>query len=870
MNSTAVASPVSDMAGYPKPPLRRRRILERQRLIRAIDRSRARVRLLVAGAGYGKTTLTEQWAEGEGRRVAWVRARRPSADIAVLVRQVAAAAAEILPGCDRRVIERLNATADPADELGILVDLLSEDLAEWPGDGWLVVDDYHHIKESTTAETFIESVIQQSPVQILISTRDRPSWISTRSVLYGEVLEIGQSMLAMSEDEVNDLLAGAHEEMSSGLLALAGGWPALIGVASMASADSPQLGEEVTTERQVSEFFAELVYRSLTEETRIGLALLATAPSLDRDLVTEILGSDRSTRVCSEALDIGILEERAGKLEIQPIAAAFLEDRARREKAAEVRVASERALVIYRARREWDAAFDVVDRQDMDGLEELLEDALDDLLNSARLATLAAWIERASLKGAEAPALLVAAAEIDLRHGLHTSAETRAKQVLRRESTSAEDEFRALEVAARAAHVGSREEEALELYRRALELASDPRRRRKALWGLVVCAGALELDEAHDLMRELEADATGYGPTELVRLVDRQLSLGLRFGYVRHLDDARRIAELVPLVDDPFYRCSFRSMHSWALSLTCHYAEASQQAKLLLDDANDYRVDVAIPHAQALLGYAAAGLRKFDQANELLLEAASTARAFNDPFAEHNAYALRIRVLVEEGRAAEACSIEPPAAPRSVKGMQGELLASRALALATLGRLSEALEMGNAAASLTQGVETRVLWPAVQAVVALKGRKSDVVDRAAELVDVAFGSGAVDPLVCAYRSNTDILPVLLSHAPSAERTVFALNRAGDNDIAVAAGLNATGSLDPRSRLSVREREVYDLVCAGLSNKEIAGRLFITEGTVKVHVHKMFDKLGVRSRTALALSAVHERFRQATSADESDH
>ena len=58
--------------------------------------------MLVAPAGYGKTTLAEQWAT-QGRRVAWIRARRSSADVAVLARQMAAAGAEILPGCDRRL-----------------------------------------------------------------------------------------------------------------------------------------------------------------------------------------------------------------------------------------------------------------------------------------------------------------------------------------------------------------------------------------------------------------------------------------------------------------------------------------------------------------------------------------------------------------------------------------------------------------------------------------------------------------------------------------------------------------------------------------------------------------------------------------------
>ena len=53
---------------------------------------------------------------------------------------------------------------------------------------------------------------------------------------------------------------------------------------------------------------------------------------------------------------------------------------------------------------------------------------------------------------------------------------------------------------------------------------------------------------------------------ELVRLVDKQLSVGLRFGFVEHLADARQVAELLPAVEDPFARCSFRSMYAWALT----------------------------------------------------------------------------------------------------------------------------------------------------------------------------------------------------------------------------------------------------------------------------------------------------------------
>ena len=51
-------------------------------------------------------------------------------------------------------------------------------------------------------------------------------------------------------------------------------------------------------------------------------------------------------------------------------------------------------------------------------------------------------------------------------------------------------------------------------------------------------------------------------------------------------------------------------------------------------------------------------------------------------------------------------------------------------------------------------------------------------------------------------------------------------------------------------LSPREREVALLVARGLANKEIARELGLSNGTVKLHVHKIFLKLGTRKRHEL--------------------
>ena len=61
-------------------------------------------------------------------------------------------------------------------------------------------------------------------------------------------------------------------------------------------------------------------------------------------------------------------------------------------------------------------------------------------------------------------------------------------------------------------------------------------------------------------------------------------------------------------------------------------------------------------------------------------------------------------------------------------------------------------------------------------------------------------------------------------------------------------------------LSNREREIVACVAQGFKNKEIAEKMFISEQTVKNHLHNIFDKLGVSDRLELALYAIHRNIR----------
>ncbi|MFF0310604.1 response regulator [Streptosporangium sp. NPDC004379] len=92
--------------------------------------------------------------------------------------------------------------------------------------------------------------------------------------------------------------------------------------------------------------------------------------------------------------------------------------------------------------------------------------------------------------------------------------------------------------------------------------------------------------------------------------------------------------------------------------------------------------------------------------------------------------------------------------------------------------------------------------------------------------------------------------------------VDAIRRAGRGETVLASPVAArlvaelrrstTPALPDQERLSVREAQVARLISTGATNRQIADRLLITEGTVKNHVTNLLRKYGLRDRTRLAL------------------
>lgn len=144
----------------------------------------------------------------------------------------------------------------------------------------------------------------------------------------------------------------------------------------------------------------------------------------------------------------------------------------------------------------------------------------------------------------------------------------------------------------------------------------------------------------------------------------------------------------------------------------------------------------------------------------------------------------------------------------------------------------------------------------VQALEALraKGDKRAVVLLTAGINDrqlLAVMRAGVEGIVCKDGAEGGLAEVL-EKVQSGQKAIEPelLQRALDLSLSAEAG-------GPLERLNQRERRIARLVARGMRNRDIGTELGIGEGTVKVYLHAMYQKLGIENRTELALLAVND-------------
>jgi LuxR family maltose regulon positive regulatory protein len=822
----------------------RQRIIRRPRLTAMLNESSAQIRLLIGPAGYGKTTLARQWLGEPERRDVWYRCGPASADVAALAAGIAECAAEIVPDAGQRMRDRLRATGH-AEEVEILAELFAEDVAKWPSDAWLALDDYHFAMDSSASERFVEFLTRETPIQMLITSRRRPSWATARRILYSEIFEIDRRALAMEDAEARAVLA--RDDISSReLVARARGWPAVLGLAALADKFEVPADDVPAT---LHSYFAQEVFDAADPDTRRDLARLAVAPAITPALAAVVVGPARAHEVISTGVRLGVLtEDQPETFTIHPLLREVL----RRQLSVD-RSNIERLTEYYLNLEEWDCAFEVAcEISDESLVARTFERSLDALLGAGRMATLQRWLESSLALHLDAPILDLAEAELAFRRAQHDRAYVLASQAASR----LEDSNLAARAHIRAGHsalLASDERTGLQHFRLARQLAHEPDLSREAVVGLYFAASELDVPDAAVALKELE-DLDERTPDGLLRLEVLRLTRATRGGesVAAALRASLPKLHLVDRATEPLGVTAYLHMLSTSLNLAARYEEALSVADQQSDLAATYRLELPIVHAQLNRAISHVGRREFRESKSALDDVARRSPPSRDAYLDAAVRVIRCRTLITQGEFDKAIVLtDDEGRLISSPPVRAEYLSYRALAFACLGQATEAdVLVHEAQIAFSPSVELRVLARCIAAISSLDADSRNAHDDVEAAWQAVVETGNFDSFVCAYRADGRLLSPLLETGRWRLELGQLLLGAKDVQIARRVGLVFEFHQPADDGLTAREHDVLRELEDGASNRQIAQRLFITEATVKVHLRHIYEKFGVRSRAEL--------------------
>ncbi|HNS51688.1 MAG TPA: BTAD domain-containing putative transcriptional regulator [Anaerolineae bacterium] len=464
--------------------------MSRPRLLRLLNQALAsRLTLLIAPAGYGKTTLLSQWL-GDGAEVG------PGPVLRYTLSEMDNDAAHLLSGLVAGVRARFAGLAPAVDLSGPLsysLSLLFQQAARSVRGPWLVVlDDYHHVT-SPAIHGALDTLLGMPawPVHLVLSSRTQPPLAAVaRLRVEGRLTELDETDLHFTLEEVHCFLAAGGFDLDEASLRQATerteGWPAALELIRQAARREPRpdlasLLGSIGDERPLFDYLAGQVMVRQPKELQEFLQRTSLLPYLSAELCNALLGitgagallenlershlfvsrlADRTGRCYRyHALFQGFLQRELGQAE----GAASVEAWHRRAAACllEGPDVDDRAAAVGHllAAREWTAAARVTE-------------TLAEVLDFGALPRMEPWLERLPPSAvAERPRLLVALGRIRERQGRYPEALAVLQQAERAavDAGSARDVEEALRWQAWARFRQNRYEEAIKLCHRALD-----------------------------------------------------------------------------------------------------------------------------------------------------------------------------------------------------------------------------------------------------------------------------------------------------------------------------------------------------------------------------------------------------------------
>jgi ATP/maltotriose-dependent transcriptional regulator MalT len=812
-----------------------RPIVVRTRLLKLLEQAPERTVILVGPAGYGKTTLGRQWLDRVGG--AWVPVTAASADIAVLARDIAADLAELCDFDTGRVETALRAGRNPADQARGVARAINSQITA-PLEGWVVIDDYQYLVGNQPAEELVARIERSSKLKVLVTSRDRPSWATSRRRVHLETLEVEAGQLALDEFEVAQILP--PDRRTADLRRQSRGWPAVIALAAYAhGSEMPESLDSLSA--TLYDYFADELFGSAPVEVQHALTELAVLPTLTLKELGSVLGD---VELCSRATATGLAYEVGGSIEVHPLAREFLLTRLReRNDAHETAI---RAFEIALKKRAYPEAFTVAkELQLSECIERLIVESYTELVETGRLATLREFSEFAATSGATPrPVLDLISAESALTEGSLDRAQTVATDTAAALPTQHPLKARSYIVAGRAAHLRLQFDDSFSLHQLGRYSALTAGDLNASIFGMCFSALYLEDDRIETARQEIRLIANPRDADRLrLEMFRSQLWMyGLGDGATDHAEAAEIAAELT----DPWVRSAWSYVVGTTLMLRGRYSEAEVMLRSTLKDLGQFGLAFATPRVRWSLAAASLGLRRFARSESLLRMVERHPDHPRDIYAQLNARALRARLLLvqhDTDHAVEATRPDFGAIPS--RGMHGEYLATRALCLAVAGDERRATIAADESNAITRSADAVVLAAAARAVIANRRRRSDG-KTALSLLETASRLDVWDGLICAVRACPRLLATLAQIPRYEAELREVLIRSNDDELARTVGI-VTRATGVRRLLTRREAEVMDQVRQGRTNAQIASSLFITLATVKRHIATSYRKLGARNR-----------------------
>jgi LuxR family transcriptional regulator, maltose regulon positive regulatory protein len=290
-------------SGLPR-AITRETFVRRSRLVGELERSiDVPVVLVVAGGGYGKTTLVAQWLEGDERPVEWLSATRRLDDPAVFVTELAGAFDAIEPAETR---DRWLVSSLTLDFSSVVVPRLERTVAEIGRPFVLVVDDAH-VLQGSTSWSLVQTIADVLPAgsQLVLVSRTKPPLALGRMRADRRVHEISAQQLAMDQGEAGALLSVAGLSLPSSAVdevwTRTEGWPVGLYLATLAigDADDPVAAAQsfAGDDRIVVDYVTEELLSVLPRPTHDFLLRVSILDELSAPVCNEVLGREDSAGV---------------------------------------------------------------------------------------------------------------------------------------------------------------------------------------------------------------------------------------------------------------------------------------------------------------------------------------------------------------------------------------------------------------------------------------------------------------------------------------------------------------------------------------------------------------------------------------------